>query len=207
MGSFSWNPPRRMSVGSYAIVTARIGKVPATAGMEGSGATITQPTRISSWMLATLTSDDDGALHVEQIEPAKGAEQLQFTVGVAGHEYAEWKWILTAHRSGTWRLRLLGYVRLQGQNIPVKELPWTTNVPPAVVNVEDPGGVVGWFFSNYWQWMVATLLTILGLAAAFVGLRNKGKTPPPPAVPPKRHRESSPPKTPRRPRQTREETI
>jgi hypothetical protein len=190
MGTLRWNPPKQMKVGSQAVVTAQIGKAPATPtapAMEGPGSPVSQPTPMTSWMSATLASDDDSALHVEQIEPPKNAlDQLQFTVGVAGHEYAEWKWNLTAQRSGTWRLRLTGFVSLIEQDVPVKELPWTTNVPPVDVSVDAIGGPIGSFWSTYWQWVIGTLLATLSLLlAAYLGLRKAGnKTPPPPAAPP-----------------------
>lgn len=187
MGTFAWNPPKQMKVGTQATVTARIGSATPsaiTSGIEGPGQSVTQPTHVTSWMQATLTSDTPSALSVEQIEPAPDAPQLQFTVGIAGHEYAEWKWIVTALHPGTWQLRLIGYVRLDEQNIPSIEMPWTTSVPPVTVSVESPGGALGDFLGNNWQWLVLTALAALTLLATVLALRKGGdKTPPQPPRP------------------------
>jgi hypothetical protein len=115
-----------------------------------------------------------GLAPVQRLQPKSGQQTLLYQ----GHDFAEWKWQLSATQTGTWRLRLFAYLRLTaGQEKVTKEVPWTTTVAPTrdVVIEFDPTSSTQYVLTNYWQWIVGTLIALLVPTGAVIGWNDQAQ--------------------------------
>jgi hypothetical protein len=159
-GKILFNPPKEMKVGDTELVEVRITQnisEDLTKGLKGRGDPLINETTISTYMKVRLTGMNF------DIDPQNGATQI-----IESDKYTEWRFHVTPLKSGIQTLRLTYYVILSipGYDDRKKEYEvgdWEINV---IVTL-------AWFLKCNWQFIVVTLLTMVGLIIAVIAIRKK----------------------------------
>ena len=160
IGRILFNPPKEMKVGDTELVEVRITKnitENLREGLEGRGVPQINETKVSSSMNVRLTGTNF------DIDPQNGKPQA-----IESDKYTEWRFHITPLKSGIQKLHLTVYeiISIRGYDDKQKEYEigdWEINVK---VNPR-------WFVERHWKFIVATILTIVGLIIAAIAVRKK----------------------------------
>jgi hypothetical protein len=130
-----------------------------TKGLEGRGDPLINETKVSPTMKVRLTGENF------YINPQNGEEQI-----IESDKHTEWQFYVTPLKSGIQTLHLTYYViiSIPGYDDKKKEYEvgnWEINVKVNPV----------WFLKSNWQFIVATLLTIVGLIIAVIAIQKKSQ--------------------------------
>ena len=161
MGNILFNPPKEMEVGGTELVEVRITQnitENLTKGLEGRGDPLINETKISATMKVRLTGKNF------KIVPQSEEEQI-----IGSDRYTEWEFYVTPLKPGIQTLHLTYYVIL---SIPPYD---DSKVKGYEVGYREINVVVNpaRFLESHWQFIVATLLTIVGLIIAVIAIRKK----------------------------------
>ena len=159
-GNILFNPPKEMKVGDEELVEVRITQnitENLTKGLEGRGDPLINETKVSTTMKVRLTGKNF------DIAPQNGAEQI-----IESDKYTEWKFYVTPLKPGIQTLHLTYYViiSIPGYDGKGKEYEVGDQEINVIVNPAR-------FLKSNWQFIVATLLTIVGLIIAVIAIRKK----------------------------------
>jgi hypothetical protein len=159
-GNILFNPPKEMKVGDEELVEVRITQnitENLTKGLEGRGDPLINETKVSTTMKVRLTGKNF------DIAPQNGAEQI-----IESDKYTEWKFYVTPLKPGIQTLHLTYYViiSIPGYDGKGKEYEVGDREINVIVNPAR-------FLKSNWQFIVATLLTIVGLIIAVIAIRKK----------------------------------
>jgi len=159
-GKILFNPPTEMKVGDTELVVVRITQnisEDLTKGLKGKGDPLINETKISTYMKVRLTGMNF------DIDPHNGAAKI-----IESNKYTEWRFHVTPLKSGIQTLHLTYYVILSipghdDKNYEYEVGDWEINVIITPL----------WFLKCNLEFIVATLLAIVGLIIAVIAIRKK----------------------------------
>jgi hypothetical protein len=163
-GRILFNPPEKMKVGIEERVEVRLTKDITeilTEGLKGPGAPQIEPIEVGTFMMVKLTGDsfDINALSSE--------EQLVKPVG-----FTEWSWDVTPLKSGTQELHLTVTVRILIPGQDEQKIDWRVMDKQISVDVNPPHTFKR-FIECYWQWIVATIISIIAVIPIILKLSGR----------------------------------
>jgi prepilin-type N-terminal cleavage/methylation domain-containing protein len=165
-GYILYNPPNIMTVGKEERIEVRITRTftnELETKLKGRGKPIIENIKVNTFMKCVLLNDKKNF----EIIPISHEEQL-----VSGLGFTEWAWKVTPLESGTPSLLLRVTVTLFIPSIgeQVRDYPVFERQIKVLAN---PKQQIEMFIKKYWQYIITTLLTIIGIISGVIISRRR----------------------------------
>ena len=162
-GKMVHNIPKVMTQGVTERIEVRISKnlkAELLLNLLGRGIPVLQTLTVSTVMKVKL----QGNLDFFRIDSLSLEEQV-----VAETDYTEWEWDVTPLISGKGSLRLRAIVVLGVEGAGEKNKEVDSHDETVTVEINVPW-IVATFFGDYWQWIIGTIIALIGVILAYLKL-------------------------------------